>query len=277
MNRINFNNLGGFPTTQFTLSFLQSAYKDALSALASLIGDGVILTGMVETGSNVSDGWISWNGELLFFQGGPKQTTFIISETVTSKTYADDVLRPAYYTRFARFGAGGNTYANLIRLETIVAMKTAIGSLTTGLMALQEGLSLHADDTNNPHGVKFSQLTDVERSDAIDEDSSDKIATSKAIYTLAQMISASNRILYVGSQAIGDIATDSLFTINHAQNIQVAYRPFPVLRFTSGDWNANNDVMFVTGNIQPNSFQIAVREVSTQTQNLTVDYQLIKL
>ncbi|WP_343671831.1 hypothetical protein [Chitinophaga sp.] len=130
MNKIEqLTNLGGFPMTQYTLDFMQSSYHDALAGLSKLIGNGVIVSGMEEVNNNVADGWISYNGELLPFIGGPKQATWIVEELSESRLFADQVTRNVYFTRRARFATGGIAYGNLQRIETLVGLRDTIANM----------------------------------------------------------------------------------------------------------------------------------------------------
>jgi hypothetical protein len=134
MNKVEqLTNLGGFPMTQYTLDFMQQSYRDALGALAKLVGNAVIVAGMEETGNNVANGWISYNGELLPFTGGPKQSTWIIEEATEDRLFADQVNRTVYFTRKARFASGGISYSSLQRIETLIGLKGVIAALDTRL------------------------------------------------------------------------------------------------------------------------------------------------
>ncbi|WPV66578.1 hypothetical protein [Chitinophaga sp. LS1] len=130
MNKIEqLTNLGGFPMTQYTLDFMQSSYHDALAGLSKMIGNGVIVSGMEEVGNNVADGWISYNGELLPFVGGPKQSTWIVEELSESRLFADQVTRNVYFTKRARFASGGIAYGNLQRIETLLSLRDTIANM----------------------------------------------------------------------------------------------------------------------------------------------------
>lgn len=132
MNKIEqLTNLGGFPMTQYTLDFMQSSYHDSLAGLSKLVGNSVIVSGMEEVGSNVADGWISYNGELLPFVGGPKQTTWIVEELSESRLFADQVTRNVYFTKRARFGSGGIDYSSLQRIETLLGLRDSIAAMKT--------------------------------------------------------------------------------------------------------------------------------------------------
>jgi hypothetical protein len=134
MNKVEqLTNLGGFPMTQYTLDFMQQSYREALGALARLVGSAVIVAGMEETGNNVADGWISYKDELLPFTGGPKQSTWIIENITEDRLFADQVNRTVYSTRRARFAAGGINYSSLQRIETLIGLKGVIAGLDTRL------------------------------------------------------------------------------------------------------------------------------------------------
>lgn len=105
--RIDFSNLGGFPLEQDTLDFLQSSYDAAFSAVAALCGNKVIISGVEVIGSNVTSGWIAYNGELVPFVGGPVGASVVISTTSTDATFEDNSMHPAYFTKVATCGVGG--------------------------------------------------------------------------------------------------------------------------------------------------------------------------
>lgn len=134
MNNINFDSPNGFPLeADATLGFLQSTLQDSITGLAKYFGEAVILSGMVEAGMNVSDGWILIEGELIFFEGGVKTASFIIEQTVVQKANQNGALIDRYFTRKAKFGTGGTSYAyaDLQRLEGIQALQNRLLDLIT--------------------------------------------------------------------------------------------------------------------------------------------------
>lgn len=134
MNNISFDSPNGFPLeADATLGFMQSAFQDSITGLAKYFGNSVILSGMVETGMNVSDGWILIADELIFFEGGVKTANFIIEETVVQKANQNGALIDRYFTRKAKFGTGGTSYAyaDLQRLEGIQALQNRLLDLVT--------------------------------------------------------------------------------------------------------------------------------------------------
>ena len=105
MNYTNFDQVGGFPLKTETLSAMQEAYN-IFQAFGDLVGTKSIVKGCVQAGSNIGDGVIYWDGELLPFVGGGLQSKIIIVEDVTSSEFEDGEIKPTYYSRYATFGTG---------------------------------------------------------------------------------------------------------------------------------------------------------------------------
>lgn len=123
----------GFPLeSDATLGFMQDDYQSAIKALAKLAGtDLVIITGLTESGSSVSDGWILYNGDLVYFQAGTKSTYFIIEETTVQKANENGTLVDRYTTKIARFGTGSAqvAYANLKRATDLINLELRAASM----------------------------------------------------------------------------------------------------------------------------------------------------
>jgi hypothetical protein len=117
--RIDFAQLGGLPISQNTLNFLQQSYREAFAWLSIFFGDFVIVSGVNDLGATYSDGWMAINGELIPFIGGTKSTNVVITETVTSKLFADGNTKNVWYTRTASCASSGGTpFANFVRLNS---------------------------------------------------------------------------------------------------------------------------------------------------------------
>ncbi len=117
MNNINFTQPTGFPLEAEGLGFMQNTYIKGLMALAKMGGsDNVILTGLIDNGSTVTDGWVLFQNELFFFEGGIKTPTFFINETVTALNNASGNPVNRYYERKLQFGISSNSYSfNLLK------------------------------------------------------------------------------------------------------------------------------------------------------------------
>lgn len=130
MNFADFNTQpNGFPLeSDATLGFMQADYQSAINGIGKYFGEAVILSGMAEAAGSAASGWILLNGEVIFFQGGAIQATFVITETWVQKANQNGALVNRYKTKKAQFGTGGTTYAysSLQRLEGIQALQNHI-------------------------------------------------------------------------------------------------------------------------------------------------------
>ena len=111
MNRIDFNQTGGFPLSTQILDAAQEAYKN-FNQYGFLAGNDLVIIVGCDTGAGgtVTDGFVSINGELLPFVGTTVTAKVIIVETPDSRGFEDGSLKPVIYTRYATFGAGGTEY-----------------------------------------------------------------------------------------------------------------------------------------------------------------------
>lgn len=83
------------------------------------------------------------------------------------------------------------------------------------------------------------------------------------------------KTLYVGSAFIGDPnGSDTIRTIN-IPNVGWSYIVTGSIRLNSGNWDADNDVMWTVRNKNPTSFELVIREVANQVQSLTFEYAII--
>ncbi len=107
--RADFSNLGGFPLEQDTLEFMQQSYRGAFGALAGLCGNKTILVGVELVAGNYSNGWISYNGELIPFVGAVAAPDVVIVETpaTVQAVFEDGTPRDVYFTKLATCGSAG--------------------------------------------------------------------------------------------------------------------------------------------------------------------------
>lgn len=119
--RLDLSKLGGYPLSQKDLDWLQVSYRGALAGISGLIGDKVIISGMMEVSGTIDAGWISINNELVPFAAGTIATgEFIIDETSETLVFKDGNSKIVRYERVARFSVGGPyQYADLKRPSTI--------------------------------------------------------------------------------------------------------------------------------------------------------------
>lgn len=107
MKRIDFTNLGGLPFSQNRADYMQQSYTEALGAIAKLCGDKVILHGVESDGVNVTDGWIAYNNELIFFVGGSFASDVVITELTTPFNFGNNISHNVYFTKIATCGLSG--------------------------------------------------------------------------------------------------------------------------------------------------------------------------
>lgn len=107
MNRIVFDQTGGFPLETDVWEFMQQAYEQ-FNVVGELAGNYSILQGCQLQGNTVSDGVVYIDGEVLPFRGGPAGSSVIIKEERIQREFEDGVDRDVYIIRYATFGSGNN-------------------------------------------------------------------------------------------------------------------------------------------------------------------------
>ncbi len=139
MNRLEFNIIGGFPLTTRILNELQKAYT-VFNSLGSLAGNLTIIDGCITTGSNVSNGVVFINGEVLEFRGGIAQTKVIVKEDAEALVFENGTPNNVIKTRYATFGTGLTTYewVDFKRGIEIKNIPTDIGTYADRLTALEK-------------------------------------------------------------------------------------------------------------------------------------------
>lgn len=109
MNKVNYNQTGGFPLDTTNLQFLQDALQ-LMQSFGEIAGDRVILTGCEKTGTTIAPGVVFINGEILPFEGGTEGANVIIVETAENGIFESVPPKPIEITRVARFGTSGNSF-----------------------------------------------------------------------------------------------------------------------------------------------------------------------
>jgi microcystin-dependent protein len=144
MNSVNFLGQSNFPLSGDTMDFVQEMIF--LSSRLALLGGGTyILSGCVENGMNVSDGYLVIDGEIMPFAGGVKQATVYISETRRDVDASGYHFPQVYKSRTAAFGIGSRQYnwTDFIRVKTnteLAASLAALQSTVDGLLGIPAGI-----------------------------------------------------------------------------------------------------------------------------------------
>jgi hypothetical protein len=105
MNKLDVNQVGGFPLTTRILDELQKI-PAVFNGLGGIAGDKTILYGCTVTGSTASDGVVFVNGEVFFFKGGIVQTKVIIKEDTENLVFENNESKTVIRTRYVQFGSG---------------------------------------------------------------------------------------------------------------------------------------------------------------------------
>ena len=125
MDRLDLNQSGGVPLSTQILDGMQSAYRTT-NELGNLAGNKVIVSGCIEFGGIVSDGFVIINGELLKFKGTAISDFVVIQEVAENpRGFEDGSAKPIIYERYATFGTADVQYAwssfkrplNLLQIE----------------------------------------------------------------------------------------------------------------------------------------------------------------
>lgn len=104
MNKIEAQQTGGFPMETDTLDFLQTAYGE-FNAFGDLVHSLAIIKGCVITGTQVGNGTVYINGEILPFRGGTASANVIIREETENRQFENGETKIVYKTRYATFGS----------------------------------------------------------------------------------------------------------------------------------------------------------------------------
>jgi len=129
-HKIDFTQLGGFPLTQNTMAFIQESYNNVLEAVSFIAGQYIILSGLTQTSPNVySDGWVTYNGEIIPFDGGTGQSNVSIVETAQTNTFRNGNVFPVLFNKKVIFNASGSIpFSNFSRLS-LESLNTLINSV----------------------------------------------------------------------------------------------------------------------------------------------------
>jgi hypothetical protein len=249
MNKLDVNQVGGFPLTTRILDELQKI-PAVFNGLGGIAGDKTILYGCNVTGSTATDGVVFVNGEVFFFKGGIVQTKVIIKEDTENLVFENNESKTVIRTRYMQFGSGVGAmdWADFKKpfetkeLEAALAGKT---DLTT-FEALADAFA-----------IVYTKMLTIETG-----------AQKNPTNVL--------RFLHQGTFNIGDtITTDSLLQINFPDIATSNYMVFGSLVSKSSNHVNDNDVIWVVREKNTSFFKLSLREVSNDIQNLDFEYMLI--
>lgn len=131
MNTINFIQTGGVPFTNDVAQEFENAYK-IFNAYGAMAGDKTIISGCVENGSSVSDGFIYVNSELFYFEGGSKSDNIFLNEQNIDKVFEVPTTKTLIKIRTLKFGnAIENVWAwsDFKRIDTMLSLMARLDTL----------------------------------------------------------------------------------------------------------------------------------------------------
>lgn len=198
MKTINFQNPGGLPVTQRTFEFIQESYGEISAAVATMLGDNAIVSGVNVVGGVVSDGFVTINGELLPFQGGAVGPAVEIVEVQEDRTFEDTVSRPVYFTRFARCAAIGTVLFSALQPAGIVP-KGGIMMWSGSVNAIPRGWALCDGNAGRPD-LRGRFIVGVQSGDAQFGAIGNTGGQREVALSLNQIPSHSHRVITTGDQ-----------------------------------------------------------------------------
>lgn len=149
MNKLEVNQVGGFPMTTRILDEIQKAHA-VFNSLGGLAGNFTIIAGCAIVGSTVSDGFVFINGEVFDFKGGLAQSKVMIREDLENLTFQNGNANPVIKTRYVTFGTGVGAFnwadfkrpietkeiSNLIQRIADLEARPLVGNIPIGLIAI---------------------------------------------------------------------------------------------------------------------------------------------
>ena len=131
MNQLNVQQTGGFPLETDTLEFMQQTYQ-LLNDLGFIAGNATIISGCVQTGSNISDGVVFYNGELFEFRGGSVQNACRVFEESEMREFEDGTTKVVFNRRWIGFGTSPGKsidWSSFVRIKSAKQLTADVNEL----------------------------------------------------------------------------------------------------------------------------------------------------
>jgi len=142
MNKSIFIQTGGYPLKAERLQELQTTIS-VFNSLGALAGNLTIISGCAELGTNVDDGFVYINGELLEFRGGAftGTSTVIIVEEAVNRGFKNGVIKQVYAIRYATFGTADTSWpwTDFKRVDPMATMMARLTELEKKSSVFQAG------------------------------------------------------------------------------------------------------------------------------------------
>ncbi|MCZ2442750.1 MAG: hypothetical protein LC101_03095 [Flavobacteriales bacterium] len=264
MNKIIPYNTGILLGFQKVPERMQNSYTQAIEMLVKAIGNNVIISGCIVSGSTIGNGVVVVNGKIMPFVGGALKTGIAETGSSQNESYHTGGPKPLYVDVYAMPSDAGEPLTNFVRLSTAKA---------------------HYAHKSNPHEVTKAQVAlgnlPNAKSDSYSLDSSDNLATGKAV---KQMVSHLLDNVITGSKYIGDPEppsvddTDNYWVITH----NIGHTNYVVaLSYSTGKNEAasdgETDILLRLSDRGTNTMTVHVHEQDdSDTKDITLHYFILK-
>lgn len=142
MNKSKFIQTGGYPLKAERLQEQETAYS-IFNSLGALAGNLTIISGCTVIGSNVGDGFVYIDGELLEFKGGAfdNNSTVIIIEEAVNRAFKNGLIKQVYAIRYATFGTAENSWpwASFKAVDAMSVMMNRLDTIEKKTAVFQTG------------------------------------------------------------------------------------------------------------------------------------------
>ncbi|MDA6068631.1 hypothetical protein NJT12_03270 [Flavobacterium sp. AC] len=282
MNNSNFNQTGGYPLTTERLQELVTGYK-IFNAFGSIAGNYTIISGCELVGNTVKDGFIFIDGELLEFKSAvvtPTSTVVIVETQIIRQFENITIQKPVYTYRHATFGTAEISWlwSSFIRPFETKLIQNTFNSFTT----LVNNLEKQVNDLQNKLSPIEQKLSTIAEGAEVNVQSDWSVTDILSPAYIKNKIDLSSPFLRKSVFNIGNVGSsgnvnDTKMTVSFPSVGTSNYMVLGALRGRSAFWNDDNDVFWTYGNEQSTSFEIFLREIVANTQDLKFYYVLIPL
>ncbi|MCC9072445.1 hypothetical protein LNQ49_12715 [Flavobacterium sp. F-65] len=142
MNKTNFNQTGGFPLKTERLQELETSYL-TMQSFGNLAGNLTIISGCEPVGSNVQNGFVFIDGELLEFREAVAAvgSTVIIIEENIDRTFENGTVKTVHTKRYATFGTAETSWlwSNFKKIDPIISLMSRMAILEKKAAVFQAG------------------------------------------------------------------------------------------------------------------------------------------
>lgn len=267
MNRSKFNQTGGYPLKTERLQEQEMAYS-IFNAFGALAGDLTIISGCEIIGTTVKDGFVFIAGELYQFKSAAftSTSTVVIIETPVNRSFKNGVVKEVCTIRHATFGTSEVSWlwSDFKRPIETKILEAFISNVSNRLTNIETKLD----------GIEDGAQKNVQSDWDVTDELSSAFIKNKISITSPFLRKDVFNIGNVGSS--GNV-NDTKMTVSFPTVGTSNYMVLGALKGRSGFWNDDNDVFWSYGNEQTTSFEIYLREILNNTQDLKFYYVLIPL